>query len=172
LALVTPSLVMVGAPHFFSRTTLRPFGPRVTLTVSASLSTPAWSRARASSLKRRSFAAIFYHSSVHDGQEVTLGEDEVLGAVQLDLGAGELRVEDLVADRDLDRDAVAVLVTRPGANGDHLADLGLLLRGVGDHQPGRSAGLHLLGRLHDHPITERLKLHTLLPPWGQRLVQP
>ena len=32
----TPSLVMVGAPHFFSSTTLRPFGPSVTLTASAS----------------------------------------------------------------------------------------------------------------------------------------
>ena len=30
LAMDTPSLVIVGAPHFFSRTTLRPFGPRVT----------------------------------------------------------------------------------------------------------------------------------------------
>ena len=41
LAIVTPSFVIVGEPHFFSRTTLRPFGPRVTLTVLASLSTPA-----------------------------------------------------------------------------------------------------------------------------------
>jgi len=40
LATVTPSLVMVGEPNFFSRTTLRPFGPRVILTVSASLLTP------------------------------------------------------------------------------------------------------------------------------------
>jgi hypothetical protein len=32
LAMLTPSLVMVGAPHFFSRTTLRPLGPSVTLT--------------------------------------------------------------------------------------------------------------------------------------------
>ena len=36
LATVTPSLVMVGPPNFFSRTTLRPFGPRVTFTASAS----------------------------------------------------------------------------------------------------------------------------------------
>jgi len=43
-AMDTPSLVMVGAPNFFSITTLRPFGPRVTLTVSASLLTPASSR--------------------------------------------------------------------------------------------------------------------------------
>ena len=39
-AMDTPSLVMVGAPNFFSMTTLRPLGPRVTLTVSASLLTP------------------------------------------------------------------------------------------------------------------------------------
>ena len=36
-AMVTPSLVMVGAPNFLSMTTLRPLGPSVTLTVSASL---------------------------------------------------------------------------------------------------------------------------------------
>src|SRR3712207_8955693 len=48
--MVTPSLVMVGAPNFLSRTTLRPRGPRVTLTVSASLSTPRSRERRASSL--------------------------------------------------------------------------------------------------------------------------
>ena len=35
-AIVTPSLVMRGAPNFLSSTTLRPLGPRVILTVSAS----------------------------------------------------------------------------------------------------------------------------------------
>src|SRR3712207_2858550 len=49
-AMVTPSLVMVGAPNFLSRTTLRPRGPSVTLTASASLSTPRSSARRASSL--------------------------------------------------------------------------------------------------------------------------
>ncbi len=39
-AIVTPSLVIVGEPNFLSRTTLRPFGPIVTLTASASLSMP------------------------------------------------------------------------------------------------------------------------------------
>jgi hypothetical protein len=47
LAMETPSLVIVGAPHFFSRTTLRPFGPRVTRTASASLFIPASSERRA-----------------------------------------------------------------------------------------------------------------------------
>ncbi len=50
-AIDTPSLVIVGAPLSRSSTTLRPFGPSVTLTVSASTSTPTCSRRRASSLK-------------------------------------------------------------------------------------------------------------------------
>src|SRR4051812_28503012 len=49
-AMVTPSLVMVGAPNFLSMTTLRPRGPSVTLTASASLSTPRSRERRASSL--------------------------------------------------------------------------------------------------------------------------
>src|SRR3989440_12177329 len=52
-ATVTPSLVMVGAPHFLSITTLRPRGPSVTLTVSASLSTPRSSARRAFSSNSR-----------------------------------------------------------------------------------------------------------------------
>src|SRR5713101_3133208 len=40
-ATVTPSLVTVGAPHDFSRTTLRPLGPSVTATASRRI----WSRA-------------------------------------------------------------------------------------------------------------------------------
>jgi hypothetical protein len=49
-AMVTPSLVIVGAPNFLSRTTYRPFGPRVTLTASATALTPRSSERRASSL--------------------------------------------------------------------------------------------------------------------------
>src|SRR3954447_16844545 len=53
--MVTPSLVMVGAPHFLSMTTLRPFGPSVTLTASARASTPRWSESRASEWNCRIF---------------------------------------------------------------------------------------------------------------------
>ncbi len=48
-ATVTPSFVIVGAPHFLSMTTLRPRGPSVTFTASASRSTPRSSARRASS---------------------------------------------------------------------------------------------------------------------------
>src|SRR5512135_1101100 len=58
LATVTPSLVMVGEPHFLSRTTLRPRGPRVTLTALLNISTPSRIFCRASLLKRSCFAGI------------------------------------------------------------------------------------------------------------------
>ena len=40
LATVTPSLVMVGEPNFFSITTFLPLGPKVTFTALANVSTP------------------------------------------------------------------------------------------------------------------------------------
>ena len=57
LAIVTPSLVIVGAPHFLSRTTFCPLGPSVIATASASLSTPASRPRRASSPNFSSFEA-------------------------------------------------------------------------------------------------------------------
>ncbi len=54
-ATVTPSLVMVGAPHFLSRTTYRPLGPSVTLTVLARASTPRSRERRALSSNSRIF---------------------------------------------------------------------------------------------------------------------
>ena len=55
-AMVTPSLVIVGEPKPSSSTTFLPFGPSVTLTALASLSTPALSFLRASSLYNICFA--------------------------------------------------------------------------------------------------------------------
>ena len=63
LAIETPSLVMVGAPHFFSRTTLRPLGPSVILTALASWSMPRSKARRASSSNEMIFAAIPSSSS-------------------------------------------------------------------------------------------------------------
>src|SRR5436305_1890914 len=58
LAMVTPSLVIVGGPNFLSSTTLRPLGPRVILTASASASIPRLSARRASSLYSSCLAGI------------------------------------------------------------------------------------------------------------------
>src|SRR6218665_916890 len=59
LAMDTPSFVIVGAPHFFSSTTLRPRGPRVTLTASARMLRPRSRPRRASSSKAMIFAMRF-----------------------------------------------------------------------------------------------------------------
>src|ERR1035441_4774884 len=56
LATVTPSLVMVGEPNFFSMTTLRPLGPSVTFTASARMLTPRRIACRDSSPCRICFA--------------------------------------------------------------------------------------------------------------------
>ena len=60
LATVTPSFVIWGAPNFFSIITLRPLGPRVTLTASANSSTPFFNSSRAWILNLISFAIVFY----------------------------------------------------------------------------------------------------------------
>ncbi len=58
-AMVTPSLIIMGEPNFFSSTTLRPLGPSVTRTVSARALTPFSNARLASSRKTISFPANF-----------------------------------------------------------------------------------------------------------------
>ena len=58
-ATVTPSLVMRGAPNDLSITTLRPFGPSVTLTALARISTPSRRRTRASLTELYIFSSHF-----------------------------------------------------------------------------------------------------------------
>ncbi len=57
-AIVTPSFVISGAPKDLSKTTFLPFGPSVTLTVFANLSTPASNAVLASTPYLISFAII------------------------------------------------------------------------------------------------------------------
>jgi hypothetical protein len=117
----TPSLVTVGAPNERSSTTLRPFGPSVTLTASARMFTPAIMRTRALSLNLTSLAAMFVplefcsgRLSVHDGHDVFFAHHEQLVAVDLDGGARVLAEEDLVADLDVDGGDLAVVVLLAG----------------------------------------------------------
>ena len=71
-AIVTPSFVMSGEPNDFARTTFLPFGPSVTLTVSASWFTPASKAFLASAPYLISFAIVlrllvFFASSNDNG---------------------------------------------------------------------------------------------------------
>src|SRR5438132_11309198 len=132
-ATVTPSLVMFGAPNDFSRTTLRPRGPSVTVTASARTFTPRRILSRASWLNFTSFAPIDVSSSALDhAEDVLLAHDQMLFAVDLDLGAGVLAEQHGVADLDVERGDLALVVRFALADRDDLALLGLFLRGVGD----------------------------------------
>src|SRR5690606_10026717 len=66
-------------------------------------------------------------SAGDDRQDVAGGQDEVVLAAVLDLGAAVLAVDDAVTDGDVQRDAlVAVLVPATRADGQDLTLLGLL----------------------------------------------
>src|SRR6478609_12157237 len=164
LAIDTPSLVIVGAPNFLSRTTLRPLGPSVTLTALASLLTPASRARRASSSNFRIFAMWRVFLLLDLGQHVAAGEDQEILAVDGDLGAAVLAVEHDVAFVDVEGEVLALVVApAAGADSEHGALLRLLLGGVGDDQARGGALLGLVG-LHDDAVIEWLQGHGCWPP--------
>src|SRR3954451_6472481 len=91
-------------------------------------------------------------------QPVRLPQDEQ--GVPLDgyRGAAVFGVEDLVALRDVERAAAAVLVDGAIADGDDLALLRLLFGRVGEDDAASGRRL-LLDRLDDQPVPEGLQLH-------------
>src|SRR5918912_123381 len=164
LAMVTPSLVIVGAPNFLSSTTLRPLGPKVTLTALASLSTPVLSECRADSANSNCLATLIspYASLVVDcgpstpaplrpgargarpsvlisdnSQDVAPADDQQILASDLDLGADILGVEHLGALADLKRGARAVVVKGARTDRQHRAALRLLRGRVGQDHTAR-----------------------------------
>src|SRR5207248_1150886 len=138
LATVTPSLVIVGEPNDFSMTTLRPLGPSVTLTASASVLTPLRIASRARTSKRISLAIKASLSSfaggllLDDAEDVFLAHHQVLFAFHLDLGAGVLREEDPVSHLHVQGAHLSILQHLSIADGQHLTLDRLLLRRVGD----------------------------------------
>src|SRR3990172_4757122 len=164
LATVTPSLVMVGAPHFLSRTTLRPLGPRVALTALASLSMPFIVARRASSSYKICFAGIDASllsrdlCSLENCEDFAVSHEEIFFVVDANLAAGGFSKEDLASDLYIDGDALPLIGDLAGPDGDHLPFLGPLFRRVGNDD---SALLDLL--LFETPdqdiIVQRLNPH-------------
>src|SRR6185437_10287042 len=181
-ATVTPSLVMRGAPKLLSSTTLRPFGPSVTLTASARMSMPRSMRWRASPLKRTSFAAIVQIplgcSMVDDGAEtirrllggrggtledshdVALLHDQVLDTIELDLGAGPLAEQDAVAGLHVERHELAILIPGAWTNGDDLAFHRLFLGRVRNDDAALGLAFFLDSLDHD-AVVKRTELHAV-----------
>src|SRR6202011_1733474 len=135
LATVTPSLVIRGAPNDLSSTTLRPLGPSVTFTALARMSTPRSMRSRASVENFTTLAAMCWvpyggspadrakSASRREGErsgdyahDVGLLHDQEILAIELDLGAGPLAEQHLVANLEVDRDQLAGFVAAAGAN--------------------------------------------------------
>src|ERR1700742_4068634 len=117
LATVTPSLVMVGAPNFFSMTTLRPLGPSVTFTASARVFTPRRIAWRESSPCRICFAISnspyiaepklrmkISNLLFEDAEDFFLTHNQKLFAIDLDFGAGVLAEKDAVARLYIERE--------------------------------------------------------------------
>src|SRR4051812_12387138 len=131
LATVTPSLVVRGAPKDLSRMTLRPFGPSVTFTALARISTPRSMRSRASPPNFTSLAAMKWLLSLFDFQfgkarisggslsggglsfdhahDVGFLHDQVFDTVDLDFIARPLAEQDRLADLHVDGNELAAL---------------------------------------------------------------
>src|SRR6516164_4947963 len=163
LATVTPSLVMRGAPKLFSITTLRPFGPSVTFTALASVSTPRSNRSRASPEKRTSFAAITTYSLEFlvcgralgdDAHNVGLLHDEEILALEFDFGARPFAEQHAISSLEIHGDQLAVLVAAARPHSDDFALLRFLLSGVGNDDPALRL-LLCFDALDDHAIVQR-----------------
>ena len=83
--------------------------------------------------------------------------DQVLDVVKLDLVAGILAVENLVAGLDIHGQYLAFLGHFALAGGYNLAFLRLFLGGLGNNDSASLAFL-LLNRLDENPVAQGLKL--------------
>ena len=88
--------------------------------------------------------------SAKNGEHVTRGDDQVVLALVVHFGATVLGVQHLVTDLDVHGDALALVVTTAGADGQDFTLLRLLLGVVRDEQTGR--GLGLGSGLHGRPV--------------------
>src|SRR4029079_4313725 len=160
----TPSLVTVGAPNERSSTTLRPLGPSVTWTASARMFRPWTIRLRAPSWNLTSLAGIASLSlnlgsvTFDDAHDVFLAHDEELIALDLHGLPGVLAEQHAVADLEVERNQLALVILLSLAHGHDLALVGFLGGGVGDHDATRGLAL-LFDALDDHAVMQRTNLH-------------
>src|SRR6201991_869280 len=180
LATVTPSLVMRGAPNDLSSTTLRPLGPRVTLTALARMSTPRSILSRASTPNLTSLAAIWIFpwdeccwregrsgglllgsGGIDDAHDVAFLHDQEILTVDLHLGAGPLAEQHGVADLEVDRDQLAGFVAATRADGDDFALGGLFLGSVGNDDAACSL-LFGVDTLDHDAVVKRTEFHAVL----------
>src|SRR5512136_541208 len=93
--------------------------------------------------------------------DVAFLHDQILDAVELDLGAGPFAEQHPVAGRDIDRNELAGLVASAGADGDDFALARLLLGAVGDDDAGSGLAFGL-DTLDDDAIMQGAEFHRSL----------
>src|SRR5437763_13796666 len=161
----TPCLVIVGAPKLRSRTTVRPLGPRVTLTAFERILPPFTILLRTFSPKRTSLAAMVECSDAirlirlgYDADYVVFTHMQQVLVFQLEFLARVFAEEDAFADLDPHGDHFAVVVGLAGAAGHDFTDRRLFRGGVwNDDAAGRFA--LLFEPRDDNAIVEGTKLH-------------
>src|SRR5450759_3300383 len=123
LATDTLSLVIVGAPQERSNTTLRPLGPKVTLTASARMFTPITILLRATSWNFTSLAAMLYLLNFVNGllldnaDDVVFAQLHVVLSFKFKLFPSPLRgYQYLIARFNAHRNKLAVVVEFSWAN--------------------------------------------------------
>ena len=92
-----------------------------------------------------------------DCQNIVLTNDHVLGILQIDLGAGVLAGDDLVADLHGHGDFLAVYHDA-GAHGDDFGHRGLFLGAAGEDDAARG-GLLGLDHFQDDTVSKRCEFH-------------
>src|SRR3990167_2302207 len=169
LATDTPSLVTVGAPNERSSTTLRPLGPRVTLTALARMFTPSTMRARASPPKTTSFAAILELLKIGFKLAASAYPVSSSSYEKMSGSAGELLLDHCEQIVFLhDQQLVAVVLLLAGADGQHFTLIGLFSGVVRDHDAGGGRGF-AFDTLDDHAIVQRAKVHCNAPVFSKKL---
>src|SRR6185312_10562907 len=114
-------------------------------------------------------------SAFKDAEDVAFLHDQELFAVDLDFGARPFAEEDAITSLNVERLNHSFFVSRSWSGSDHLALLGLFLRGIGNDDAAGSP-LVLLDTTHHHPVVQWTKLHSEPPPktWspGERKPPP
>src|SRR5713226_9511357 len=156
-ATVTPSFVMVGPPNFFSSTTLRPLGPKVTFTTLASAFTPRRMACLESSPYTICFA-IDVSLSLQNSEHLVFAHQQVLIAVQLDLVARVFAEQNALAHLHVERHHFAVFEQFAFSNREHLSLLRLLFRRIGNDDAPADR-LFVFHSFHHDAVIERTNFH-------------
>src|SRR5437660_6224571 len=98
--------------------------------------------------------------TLEDSHDVAFLHDQVLDAVELDLGAGPLAEQDAVARLDVERNELAVLIPGARANGDDLAFHRLFLGRVRNDDAALGLAFFLDSLDHD-AVVKRTELHAV-----------